>query len=130
MDKDYSTASGEELREELQVLRSIVLKADSDLRTNIAGGTFDAVNKCFDKFSQHLLDYEVFGEVYLEEDLQDLKVVFNEARTSYHSFILGQVCFIRRSAELIRRDLCCDLTQNILPANLKTKVNSSVGRLK
>ena len=64
----------EELREELCTLRKKLASAASQLEREVISGAKTAVQKSFDSLSNIYLDYSVFAEVYLGQNLEDMDI--------------------------------------------------------
>ena len=100
-DSEYIAMDERELRQELSAFRNKVMEAASHLREEIDTGTYTAVQKGYKHFSNILVDYKVFADVYLEEDPDDMDIVFKEARTAYYKYIISQVCILDSTVNII-----------------------------
>ena len=117
----------EELREELCTLRKKLASAASQLEREVISGAKTAVQKSFDSLSNIYLDYSVFAEVYLGQNLEDMDTVLERSRSVYHRYMSGWLDKVSKAVNEIQSEITEGLSTEIHSLTLTQYRDELVG---
>ena len=126
-DEEYILMDEVELREELCTLKTKLASAASQLEREVISGVKTVVQKSFDRLSNIYLDYVVFADVYLGQNLEDMDTVLEGARSVYHRYMSGWLDKVSKAVNEIQSEIAAGLSTEIHSLTLTKYRDELVG---